>query len=111
MISFLLSLFADFLKLKIGCKPANFQCCRLSGSSFTQKLEKHNYGVIMMSFRIVGTQICIICIFCETEGYQPAKFQISRLSGSNFMEVGRRHKKNTIMKPFHNIGFSKLHIL
>ena len=32
-----------------GYQPAKFQLCRLSGSSFTEGLQKHNDDVIMTS--------------------------------------------------------------
>ena len=39
-----------FCELRIGYRPAKFLSSRLSGSSFTEGLEKH----VMMSFHIVG---------------------------------------------------------
>ena len=42
--------FAYFVELTIGYQPAKFQCCRLSGSSFTEGLEKHSDD--MTSFHI-----------------------------------------------------------
>ena len=54
--------FAYFVEFTKGYQPAKFQCCRLSGLSFTEGLEKHNDDVIMTSFHDFGS------IFCET-GY------------------------------------------
>ena len=72
-----------------GYQPAKFQCGRLSGSRFTEELQKHNDDVISYfwdSKFLYFMQVAII--------YQPAKFQIPRLSESNFTEVGIRHPKN-----------------
>ena len=44
--------FADFVELIVGYQHAKFQCCRLSGSSFAEGLEKHTYDVMMTSFEI-----------------------------------------------------------
>ena len=44
--------FANFVELMIGNQSAKFQCCRLSGSSFTEGLGKHNDDISMMSFYI-----------------------------------------------------------
>ena len=42
--------FAYFVEFAKGYQPTMFQCCRLSGSSFTEGLQKHNDDVIMTSF-------------------------------------------------------------
>ena len=42
--------FTYFVELKIGYQPAKCQCCRLSGSSLKEGLEKHSDDVIMTSF-------------------------------------------------------------
>ena len=55
--------FAYFEEFTKGYQPAKFQCCRLSGSSFTEGLQKHNDDVIMTSFHIFGFDIST---FCET---------------------------------------------
>ena len=101
--------FVYFVEFTNGCQPTKFQCFRLSGSSFTKGLHKHNDDVILR--------------FCDSKfpyfvkliiSYQPAKFQISQLSESNFTEVFIRHpNKNddVIVTSLHNIWFSKLHIL
>ena len=46
--------FACFVDLTKGCQPEKFQCCKLSFSSFTEELQKHNDDVIMESFHIFG---------------------------------------------------------
>ena len=56
--------FTYFVELTKGCQPANFQCYRLSGSNFTEGLQKHNDDVIMTSFPVLGFEISI---FCETD--------------------------------------------
>ena len=38
--------FAYFVELTEGYQPAKFQCCRLTGSSFTEGLQKQNDDVI-----------------------------------------------------------------
>ena len=48
--------FLYFVELTIGYQPAKFQCCRLSESSFTEGLEKHNDDVLVASFHIFGIQ-------------------------------------------------------
>ena len=48
--------FAYFVDFTEGYQPAKFQCCRLSGSSFTEGLQKHNDDVIMTSFHDFGTR-------------------------------------------------------
>ena len=64
--------FAYFVELTKGYQPANFQYCRLSGSSLTEELQKHNDDVIMTSFHILGFEISV---FCET-GYKLSTYQI-----------------------------------
>ena len=46
--------FAYFVKFTKDYQPAKFQCCRLSASSFTEGLEKHNDDVIITSFHDFG---------------------------------------------------------
>ena len=41
--------FAYFLDLTKGYHPEKFQCCKFSGSGFTDELEKDNDDVIMTS--------------------------------------------------------------
>ena len=48
--------FAYFVECTKGYQPAEFQCCRLSGSSFREGLQKHNDDVIMTSFHDFGIQ-------------------------------------------------------
>ena len=45
--------FVYFVKLNIDYQPEKFQSFRLSRSSFTERLGKHNDNVIMTSFHIV----------------------------------------------------------
>ena len=46
--------FSYFVEFTKGYQLAKFQCCRLSGSSFTERLQKQNYNIIMVSFHIFG---------------------------------------------------------
>ena len=55
--------FANFVELRKGYQPEKFQRCGLSGSNFTEGLQKHNDDVIMRSFHIFGFEISM---FCET---------------------------------------------
>ena len=63
----------------------------LSGSSFTEGLQKHNDDVIsyFWDLKFLGSVKLII-------SYQPAKFQIPQLSESNFTEAGIRHPKKPL---------------
>ena len=45
--------FAYFVEFANGYQLAKFQCCKLSGSSFTEGLQKHN-DVIVTSFHDFG---------------------------------------------------------
>ena len=45
---------AYFVELTKGYQPAKFQSCRLSGSSFTEGLQKLNDDVIITSFHNSG---------------------------------------------------------
>ena len=72
-------------------QPAKFQFCRLSGSSFTEGLQKHNDDVMMTSF-ILWDSKCQHFVKLAIS-YQPAKFQIPQLFESNFTEVFIRHPK------------------
>ena len=83
--------FLYFVKLTKGYQPEKFQCCRLSGSSFTEGSQKHNEDVISYFWDSKFLYFVKLII-----SYQPAKFQIPQLSESNFTEVGIRHPK-TIM--------------
>ena len=59
MMSFLVTWFSNlhnFAELTKGYQPAKFQLCKLSGSSFTEGLQKHNHDVIMTSFHNFGIQ-------------------------------------------------------
>ena len=46
--------FANFVEFTKGYQPAKFQSCRLSVSSFTEGLQKHNDDVIMASLHDFG---------------------------------------------------------
>ena len=46
--------FAHFVEFIKSYQSAKFQCCRLSGSSFTEGLQKHNNDVIMTSVHDSG---------------------------------------------------------
>ena len=41
----------NFLEIIIGCQPAKFQWCRLSGASFTDGIRKHSFDIIMTSLK------------------------------------------------------------
>ena len=82
--------FAYFVELTKGYQPANFQCCGLFGSRFTDGLLNQNDDVIMTSFHIL--EIRNFYIFVKLIiSYQPAKFEIPQLSESNLTEIGIRH--------------------
>ena len=83
--------FAYFVEFTKGYRPAKFQCCRLSGSSFTEGLQKLNDDVISWFWDSKFPNFVKLVI-----SYQPAKFQIPQLSESNFTEVFIGHPK----KPF-----------
>ena len=92
------------MELTKGYQPRKFQCCKLSGSNFTEGLQKHHDDVIMTSLHILGFKISIFVKLIIS--YQAAKFQIPQLSESNFTEVAIRHPKNhydVIMTLLHNI--------
>ena len=48
--------FAYFVEYANGYQLEKSQCCRLSGSSFTERLQKHNDDIIMTSFHDFGIQ-------------------------------------------------------
>ena len=48
--------FVYFVEFTNGYQPAKFQFCKLSRSSFTEGLQKHNDDVIMTSFHNLGVQ-------------------------------------------------------
>ena len=74
--------FAYFVEFTKGYRPAKFQFCRLSGSSFTEGSQKHNNDVMKFQYFI---ELVI--------SYKPANFQIPQLFESNFTEVFIRHPK------------------
>ena len=86
--------FAYFVEFTKGYQPTKFQCRRLSGSGFTEGLQKHNDDVIMTSFFILGFEISIFAQLVMS--YQPTKFQIPQLSESNFTEVFIGHPKKPL---------------
>ena len=65
--------FAYFVDLAKGYQP---QCCKLSGSSFTEELQKYNDDVIITSLHILGFEIFI---FCEST-YKLSSCQVSSSS-------------------------------
>ena len=77
--------FVCFVEFTKGYHPAKFQLSRLSGSSFTEGLQKHNDDVMMMSFHTLGFKIQYFVKLIIS--YQPAKFQIPTLFETNFTEV------------------------
>ena len=77
------------MELTKGYQPVKLQCCRLSGSNFTEELQKHNDDVI--SYFSVLKFLCFVKMIIS---YQPDNFQIPELSEQNFTEVGIRHPKN-----------------
>ena len=89
--------FAYVVEFTKGYQTAEFQCCRLSGSSFTEGLHKHSYDVISYFWDSKFPYFVKLVI-----SYQPAKFQIPQLSESSFTEVGIRHSK-TIMSSFYDV--------
>ena len=76
------------MEFTIGYQPVAFHCCRLSGSSFTEGLQKHNDDVILY-FRDSKFPYFVKLVI----SYQPAKFQILLLSQSKFTEVFIGHSK------------------
>ena len=69
--------FAYFVEFNKGYQPAKFQCCGLSGTRFTEGLQRHNDDVIITSFHDFG--IRNFHIFCET-GYKLATCQVPNQS-------------------------------
>ena len=51
--------FAYLVDLSKGYQSEKFQCRKLSGSSFTEELQKYNDGVIFTSLHILGFEIFI----------------------------------------------------
>ena len=47
-------IFAYFVGYKKGYQLTKLECCRLSGSCFTEGLEKHNDEVVMTWLHIAG---------------------------------------------------------
>ena len=48
--------FAYLVDLTKDYQPKKFEYCNLSGSCFTEELQKYNNDVIMTSFHIFGSQ-------------------------------------------------------
>ena len=78
--------FAYFVDLAKGYQPEKFQCCKLSGSSCTKKLQKHNDDVTSYFWDSKFPYFVKLLI-----SYRTAKFQVPQLSESNFTEVSIRH--------------------
>ena len=86
--------FAYLLDLTKGYLPEKFQCCKLSGSSFTEELQKYNDDVIMTSFTFWNSKFsCFVNLLIS---YQSAKFQVLQLSESNFTEVSIRDSETPL---------------
>ena len=68
--------FAYSVEFTKGYQPAKFLCSKLSGSSFTEVLQKHNNDVIMSHFIFLGFEISI---FCHETGYKLSTYQVSNL--------------------------------
>ena len=83
--------FVYFAELTEGYQPAKFKCCKLSGSNFTEGLQKHNDDVISRFYDSRFQYFVTLVI-----SYQPANFQIPQLSESNFIEVSITHPKNPL---------------
>ena len=64
--------FAYFVERTKGYQPAKFQCCRLSGSSFTEGLQNTMISYVWDSKFPYFVTLPI--------SYQSAKFQIPQLS-------------------------------
>ena len=85
--------FAYFVELTKGYQPAEFQYCKLSGSSFTKRLRNDNDDIFMT------LHVCYLKFPYVVKliiSYQSAKFQIPQLSESNFTEVGIRHPRKPL---------------
>ena len=87
--------FAYFLELSKGYQTSKFQCCRLSGSTFKEGLQKHDNDVISYFWDLKFLYFVKLIISC-----QHAKFQIPQLSESNFTEVGIRHRKKPLWRHY-----------
>ena len=91
--------FAYLVDLTKGYQPEKLQCCKLSGSSFTEELQKYNYDVIIMSLHIFGIRNFHNFVNLLIS-YQSAKFQVLQLSESNFTEVSIRHPKTRLWRHY-----------
>ena len=96
MTSFLVIRLSNLHIYEKSYQNAKLKGCRLSGSSFTEKLQKHNDDVIMTSFHTFGIQNFHMLLKLIIS-YQTAKFQIPESFESNFIKVSIRKKpKKTI---------------
>ena len=87
--------FVYLVDLTKGYQSEMFYCCKLSGSSFIEELQKYNEDVIMRSLHILGFEIFI---FFEST-YKLSVCQVSSslvISESNFTEVSIRHPKTPL---------------
>ena len=66
--------FAYLVDLTKSYQPEKFQCSKLSGSSFTEELQKYTDDIIMMSLYIFGIYNFHICD--STYELSSAKFQV-----------------------------------
>ena len=87
--------FAYFVEFAKGYQPAKFQFYRLSGSSFTEGLQKHNDDVMMTSFYTLEFKISI---FGKTV-YKLSTYKVSNSSviRMKFYRGFYKTPQNTIM--------------
>ena len=83
------------MELTKGYQLEKFQCCRLSGSSFTEVSQEHIDDVIMSSFHIVGFEISI---FCEMD------YKLSTCQVSNPSVISIKFYKVSIRNPKKHLG-------
>ena len=83
--------FAYLVDLTKGYQPEKFQCCNMSGSSFTEELQKYNDEVTSNFWDSKFSYFVNLLI-----NYQSAKLQVLQLSESNFTAVSIRHPKTPL---------------
>ena len=88
--------FAWFVEHAKGYQHAKRHWSRLSGSSLTKGLQKHNDDVIMTPFHTFGIPHFVKLII----SYQRTKFQIPQLSESIFTEVFIRHPEKPLWRHY-----------
>ena len=87
--------FAYLVDLTKGYQPEKLQCCKLSGSSFTEELQKYSDDIIMTSCHSFWDSKFSYFVHLLI-GYQSAKYQVLQLSELNFTEVSIRHPKTSL---------------